>query len=66
MNRRELFKRSAGSPFLLLGLTAGIISSCQKETELLPDPDALSDSEESNLKAAKSKESSGDQQVGAH
>ena len=38
--------------FLLLGLSAGIISSCQKETDLLLEDDVLLVSEESALKSA--------------
>ncbi len=40
--------------FLLLGLSAGIISSCQKETDLLLKDDALLVNEESALKSVRS------------
>jgi hypothetical protein len=39
---------------LLLGLTAGIISACQKETDYLLEEDALTVNEESALKSAHS------------
>ena len=40
---------------LLLGMSAGIVLSCQKETDLIIDKDALVANEDATLKSAKSK-----------
>ena len=45
------------SMILLLGMSAGIISSCQKDSEFLPEPDTISVNEEATLKSAKSENS---------
>ena len=42
---------------LLLGMSAGIISSCQKDSEFLPEPENVSVYEEATLKSAKAENS---------